>query len=497
MVMTIAKITAGDGYTYLTRHTAHGDAGVSGEHDAAAYYAAQGNPPGVWTGRGAPLLGLAGREVTEAQMRALFGLGAHPDSEEIIAAYLREHVLAGMSEQQLGRVRDEAIAAARLGHAFPAYQALDPFSSRVRQRLAAIAEETGRAPTEAETKKVKAAEARRQRAAVAGFDLVFSPVKSAALLWAIDERPQVRDAVKSAHETAVAEALALVEEHAAFTRTGSGGVAQVETSGLVAAAFEHWDSRAGDPNLHTHVAVSSKVQGTDGKWRALDARPLYAMKVAVSETYNTAFEAHLTARLGVTFTPRPDTAAGREPVREITGIPPAMIAFFSRRRAAIEARYADLVRDYRAAHGHDPGTSAAYDLARQANLDTRQGKKPPRSLDSKRATWREELQQRFGPGAVAQVMKAVPRDPPLRSPPRPCLRQIMRLWRNGPWRLWQPAVPPGPYGTSAPRSSASCAPRSLPWAGTAPGHRRRGDRARRLPGVLHLLRTAVTARRAT
>jgi conjugative relaxase-like TrwC/TraI family protein len=258
---------------------------------------------------------------------------------------------------------------------------------------------------------VKAAEARRQRAAVAGFDLVFSPVKSAALLWALDERAQVRDAVRAAHQAAVAEALALVEEHAAFTRTGSGGVAQVETNGLVAAAFEHRDSRAGDPNLHTHVAISSKVQGTDGKWRALDARPLYAMKVAASEAYNTAFEAHLTARLGVTFTPRPGTTAGREPVREITGIPPAMIAFFSRRRAAIEARYADLVRDYRAAHGHDPGADAAYALARQANLNTRQGKKPPRSLASKRAAWREELQDRFGPGAVAQVMRAVPGGP--------------------------------------------------------------------------------------
>jgi len=411
MVMTIAKITAGDGYTYLTRHTAHGDAEAVGEHDATAYYTAQGNPPGMWTGRGAPLLGLAGRDVTEAQMRALFGLGEHPDGEAIIAAYLREHVRAAMTDRQLERVRDEAIAAARLGRSFPAYQVLDSFTNRVERRLAIIREETGRPPTEAETKKVKAAEARRQRAAVAGFDLVFSPVKSAALLWALDERPHVRDAVRAAHEAAVAEALALVEEHAAFTRTGSGGVAQVETNGLVAAAFEHWDSRAGDPNLHTHVAISSKVQGTDGKWRALDARPLYAMKVAASEAYNTAFEAHLTARLGVTFTPRPGTTAGREPVREITGIPPAMIAFFSRRRAAIEARYGDLVRDYRAAHGHDPGTSAAYALARQANLTTRQGKKAPCSLNDKRAAWREELQDRFGPGAVAQVMRAVPGGP--------------------------------------------------------------------------------------
>jgi hypothetical protein len=41
-------------------------------------------------------------------------------------------------------------------------------------------------PTQAEIKKVKTEEARRQRAADAGFDLVFSPVKSAALLWALD-----------------------------------------------------------------------------------------------------------------------------------------------------------------------------------------------------------------------------------------------------------------------------------------------------------------------
>jgi conjugative relaxase-like TrwC/TraI family protein len=417
MVMTIAKITAGDGYTYLTRHTAHGDADAVREAeaghrtDAAGYYTAQGNPPGRWTGRGAPLLGLAGREVTEEQMRALFGHGEHPDSEAIIAAYLAANVRAGMTDRQLETLRDGAIGVARLGNPFPAYKPLEKFDARVAARLAVIREETGRDPSEAEVAKAKAAEARRSRAAVAGFDLVFSPVKSAALLWAIDERVWVRDAIRSAHEAALKEALDLVEEHAAFTRTGHGGVAQVDTHGLVAAAFEHWDSRAGDPNLHTHVAVSSKVQGVDGKWRSLDARTLYRMTVAASEVYNTGFEAALSASLGVTFTARPDTAGGREPVREFTGVPAAMIEFFSRRRAAIEGRYAELVRDYRSAHGHDPDASASHRLARQANLDTRQGKKPPRSLDDKRAAWREELTGRFGADAVGWLMRAVPSSP--------------------------------------------------------------------------------------
>ena len=58
------------------------------------------------------------------------------------------------------------------------------------------------------------------------------------------------------------DALAWVESHAALTRTGNSGQAQIDTQGLMAAQFHHWDSRAGDPDLHTHVAVSNKVQGT-------------------------------------------------------------------------------------------------------------------------------------------------------------------------------------------------------------------------------------------
>jgi conjugative relaxase-like TrwC/TraI family protein len=417
--MSIAKITAGDGYTYLTRHVAQGDSGTEGRRSAAAYYTAQGNPPGQWIGRGVHLIGLDGQEVTEDQMRALFGQGEHPNTDAMITAYLREHVRAGMTGRQRQQVTAAAIRHATLGRRFPAYAALEEYEGRVAQRLAIIAQETGREPTQAEVKRVRSEEARRQRAAVAGFDLVFSPVKSAALLWALDERPQVRDAIRQAHEGAVAEALALVEEHAAFTRTGAGGVAQIATNGLMAAAFEHWDSRAGDPNLHTHVAVSSKVQGTDGKWRSLDARALYRMTVAASEAYNTAFEARLTAKLGVAFTARPDTTGGREPVREIDGVPYGMISYFSRRRAAIEARYDQLVHEYRERHGLDPPAAACHQLARQATLDTRQGKKPPRSLADKRAAWRAELDEQFGPGAAARLMAAVPARPRQPGAPAP------------------------------------------------------------------------------
>jgi conjugative relaxase-like TrwC/TraI family protein len=420
MVMTIHKITAGDGYLYLIRQVAHGDTDPAEEqHDAAAYYTASGNPPGRWFGHGAPVLGLDGQQVTEDQMRALFGHGMRPDADTIITAHIEQHTRAGMTPGQLAKVQDAALASARLGRRFPAYEPLDRFDSRVTRRLAVIRTETGRAPTEAEIKKVRADEARRQRAAVAGFDLVFSPVKSAALLWALDDRPYVRDAIRQAHHQAMHRALDLLEEHAAYTRTGTGGIAQIRANGLIAAAFDHYDSRAGDPNLHTHVAVSAKVQGSDGKWRSLDARALYQMTVAASEHYNTAFEVALTATLGVTFTPRPDTSGSREPVREITGVPYGMIEHWSRRRTQIETRYAELVRAYRDEHGRDPSPAACHKLARQANLDTRQGKKPPRSLDDRRARWRDELTDVFGPAALTRLHAAIPPSPALPASPAP------------------------------------------------------------------------------
>jgi hypothetical protein len=52
------------------------------------------------------LVGLDGEQVTEDQMRALFGQGEHPNSDAIVKAYIRTHVRAGMTARQ----RDELTA---------------------------------------------------------------------------------------------------------------------------------------------------------------------------------------------------------------------------------------------------------------------------------------------------------------------------------------------------------------------------------------------------
>jgi len=73
-----------------------------------------------------------------------------------------------------------------------------------------------------------------------------------------------------------------------MTRIGANGprgaVAQVEVRGVIATAYDHYDdSRASDPQLHTHVVVANRVQAVqDGKWRTLDSRAIHTAVTGLS-----------------------------------------------------------------------------------------------------------------------------------------------------------------------------------------------------------------------
>src|SRR6266568_1858782 len=75
-----------------------------------------------------------------------------------------------------------------------------------------------------------------KRTVVTGFALSFSPPKSVSLLGAFGDAGVAAE-VRAAHDSAVRAALSFLEDHAAFSRTGRGGLFQVDTRGLVAAAF--------------------------------------------------------------------------------------------------------------------------------------------------------------------------------------------------------------------------------------------------------------------
>lgn len=433
--MGLHKLTAGDGYMYLIRQVAASDATERGRPSLSDYYSTKGESPGVWMGRGLVALGQPvardhsdplvaelwsvphGSQVSEDQMKALFGEGLHPNADRIT-----RH-LSGFGLAQAG-----AMAAARLGRPFAINNTDNQFITRLRQAYrdynttvgadehasiaadirARIRTALGRemftetyARPPADDRELTGFIARNSRAAttaVAGYDLTFTPVKSVSALWAVAPTP-IAAAIEECHHQAVAETLEFLEQHAAFSRMGAHGVAQVNTTGLIAAAFDHRDSRAGDPNLHTHLVISNKVQaiGADGipRWLALDGTPLHHATVAASEFYNTRLEALAITKLGVHFA-ETDTKPGKRPVREIVGMPAELLEKYSSRSAAIDHRVGQLAKQFHSAHGREPTVVEMLALSQQATLETRQAKHEPRSLAEQRHVWRVQAVEVLG-----------------------------------------------------------------------------------------------------
>ncbi|WP_235748893.1 MobF family relaxase [Nocardia coffeae] len=277
--------------------------------------------------------------------------------------------------------------------------------------------EFGRAPLDARELSSWVARASRPKsAAVAGFDITFSPVKSVSALWAIAPKAS-GERIAAAHEAAVDDAIEWLERHGIYTRLGRNGVRQVDVEGIVAARFTHRESRCGDPDLHTHLLIANRVRTLDGLWRTLDASMIYRLTVVVSEIYNSRLEHHLTADLGLGFAERPGSDPAKRPIREIIGVPWVLIQHWSRRDAAITSRLGELATAFQSRVGREPMPKEMYGLAEQATLDTRPRKHTLRSLAKQRADWRgQALAVLGGREALATALTRVFRQP--LTPPR-------------------------------------------------------------------------------
>jgi conjugative relaxase-like TrwC/TraI family protein len=418
-------ISAGHGYTYLTRQTMVQDASVIPAGGIGAYYAERGEAPGQWLGSGLAGVGLEpGGAVSEAQMIALFGEGRHPDASAIEAALHAEGAgldvieaatalgrpfALNLANSDYQRMVAQLVGEWNTGQGLPWCAPVPAYvKARVRTTVARtlFEAERGREPADAqELSSFVARQSRLGSKAVAGYDLTFSPVKSVSALWALAPR-EVAGQVEAAHRAAVEDAIGWLERTATFTRLGRNGVRQVEVRGLLAAAFVHRSSRAGDPDLHTHVAVSNKAQTHDGRWRALDGRVLFKATVAASERYNTRLEAELRERLGVRFSDRarPD----RRPVREIDGVDERLLTAWSHRRRDIDERRTALTVAFEAEHGRPPSPVEAIEIAQRATLEGRPAKHEPSSEGEQRARWRgEAIAVLADPAALDAMMRHV------------------------------------------------------------------------------------------
>ncbi|MGO9791380.1 MAG: MobF family relaxase [Solirubrobacteraceae bacterium] len=343
VTVSMRIMSAGDGYRYLLASIAAGDGQRPLRTPLIDYYTQTGTPPGYWLGAG------------------IAGLGTDEHGVDPGGAVSEQHL-----RRLLGQGRDP-ITGAPLG--LPYYHR-PTVKERIATRIEQLDADLSPAERTAAVAQIETEEqGRGTRRVVAGYDYTFSVPKSVSALWAVaDAASQAR--IVDAHHAAVAEVLALMEREVAATRVGHNGVAQVATRGLIATCYDHYDSRAADPQLHTHVVIANKVQGQDGKWRALDGRPMHAAVVALSEHYNALLADQLTRSLGVTFEQR-NRGADRNPAWEIAGVPEELLGEFSSRSAAIDAEKDKLIAAYLAENGHQPNTTTILRLRQQATLSTR------------------------------------------------------------------------------------------------------------------------------
>lgn len=435
MVATMHKVAAGNGYEYYMRQTAANDKSARGRASLADYYNEHGEAPGTWHGTGLSALGITeGSEVTEDQMKNLFGAGMHPNAEQVRERVKAQHLNAGIRPAEAARRAEKAT---KLGNRYAVYATVsdyrrakgqayrdyntdagacvtahipDDVRARIRTEVAQamFTTEYKRPPLDArELSGWIAKNTRPGRTAVAGFDFTFSAVKSIAVLWAIGT-PEIRAIVETAIRRAATEALAWMEGNALFTRLGRNGIRQVDVQGMIAATFEHRDSRAGDPDLHIHVLVSNRVLTSDGRWRTIDGKILYEGTVTASEVFDTRLEHHLENALGIRFETRPDRTPDQVRVRDIVGVPLPLIHHWSQRAVAITDRLDTLTARWQAKFGHEPGPGEVHRLAQRATLETRPKKHAPGSRAEQFAAWRAEAEELLGgPDAVDAILPRV------------------------------------------------------------------------------------------
>ena len=346
---TNVTLHAGHDVAYFT--SGQGRGGCAG---AMSYYTAAGEPPGEWAGKGAAALGLV-CQVDPGVIGRLYRHDIGPGGELLV-------------KRRQGKAAEEREAAA-----VAAYLAGDPYASAV------------------ELAEVRAAERGKDTHQVPYFDLTISAVKSVSVLHASyrvaarqarerGEQDQAAaldaraDEIEEALMSSAREAVAWLERHATYTRTGHHSATTGQWrdgDGLVASLFLHHLSRDGDPQLHVHVAIWNRVQRADkadGKWRTLDSRALHNERLAVAPVADRILETRLSA-LGYVMVPRADGNGA-----EVGGVSQDMMELFSSRAVAVTGELDRLAREYQAVHGKPPSRRTLWLLHQQAGQNTRRTK---------------------------------------------------------------------------------------------------------------------------
>ncbi|HVB44053.1 MAG TPA: MobF family relaxase [Streptosporangiaceae bacterium] len=357
-----------------------------------------GEPPGIWTGKGVPELGLRPGGVVD---RAVF--------EPLYGQHLDPRDPAG--QVRLGRAPGRYRAAEEI---YAALLAAEPHATAERRdQLMVEAKARVRTPdlywdaTFSVSKSVSLFHASALANAVAAAQ---AGDLAAAATW-----QEVADGIWAAVMEGNAAGLDYLQHEAGQTRAGyHPGGRWEDAREWVIASFRQHTSRDGDPQLHVHNLILHKVKReSDGQWRALDSMSLYRQRPAASAIATLAMENALTRRFGVGWVPRRDGHG-----REIADVHQALMDMFSSRRRSIGPLTGRLAQAYEAQFGRVPDARALTSLRQWANHATRRGKdSEPLDLAALVRRWSAQASASEA-GALEPLAPAVLRgaSPPAQAP---------------------------------------------------------------------------------
>lgn len=267
------------------------------------------------------------------------------------------------------------------------------------------------------------------RARIGYIDLCWSADKSVSLAWAFAPTQAERAIIMQAHKGAVRAALSYVEAEIGRARKGKAGRGGYDPGQIGWISFDHYASRptvetprvdpktgeaytelvtlkvAGDPQLHTHVAIPNVVLTAEGRVGGLD---LQRLEGRVHE-FGAYYQAQLATRLrqrGVEVLLDEETGAAR-----IAAIPKHVLEAFSKRTM----NGADAARAYAKDLGLDWDS---LDPARKIGLAKRGVQGDPRQVKqddmSDWAAWRRQAQA-LGWTHKSVLNRAPPQEPPPRA----------------------------------------------------------------------------------
>lgn len=232
----------------------------------------------------------------------------------------------------------------------------------------------------------------RRPCPVRGFDITAAVPKSVSVLWALGG-PEVAAAVEQARQAALVSAVEYLEQRGVQSNRGGA-------SPLVAAAFGHRTSRAGDPYLHTHLVVLNLASDGASGWRALNSSVLAAQACTAGSLYQAELRHRLSKRLDLSW------EEVRHGVAQLAAVPAELRELFSLRRA-------EVVAEMSRHGGHSPRS------AQIAALATRPRHRPEEPAERVAPTWRARADRSgLAVGAVA------PRREPQETPTLPTLAEL-------------------------------------------------------------------------